>query len=159
MRLEAPGDFELWVLLNVKTCVPGFISSFHADPRPLSSHEHSALINTGPADAARQMEWADDALWQIQMKLRHPMKAAEDDGSVLLLRKQAGCHGGEQNWNWAVFSFQVKEEQSGRADKSQQILPQGSPTNSHPSQMKKQLRTELLKLTDNCVYRKIKHFK
>lgn len=56
MRSEAPEDFELWVLLNAKTCVPGFVSPFHADPRPLGSHERSALINIGPDDAARQTE-------------------------------------------------------------------------------------------------------
>lgn len=60
-EVGAPGEFELWVLLRLKTCVPGFVSSFHADPRPLGSHERSALINTGPVDAGRQTERADDA--------------------------------------------------------------------------------------------------
>lgn len=102
---EAPGDFELWVLLNVRTCVPGFVSSFQADPRPLGSHGNSALINIEPVDAARQMERADDSLWQIQMELCHHTAAAEDDGFVLLWKKQSGCHGGEQNWSWPVFSL------------------------------------------------------
>lgn len=62
MKLEAPEDFELWVLLNVKTCVPGSVSCFPADPRPLGSHERSALINIGALDAARQTERADDAV-------------------------------------------------------------------------------------------------
>lgn len=57
---EAPGDFEPWVLFSVKTYVPGFVSSFQADPGPLGSHGNSALINIGPDDAVRQTERADE---------------------------------------------------------------------------------------------------
>lgn len=54
------------------------------------------------------------------MKRCHLSTAAEDDGSVLLWKKQPGCHGRELNRSRALFS--LKWEPSGRAGRRQQIL-------------------------------------
>lgn len=50
------------------------------------------------------------------MKLCHLSRAADDDGSVLLWKKQPSCHGREQNWSRAVFSLKRGAERTTKAN-------------------------------------------
>lgn len=77
----------------------------------LSVHTNTRLLSTAERlmRCGRRSELTthfDGYKWSCSISLR----AAEDDGSVLLWKKQAGCHGREKIWSRAVFSLKSEAE-------------------------------------------------
>lgn len=107
--------WSCWLLLGIVTC--GYFTSniclrvhlfFPPWPQSLGSHKYLALISTGLPDVAWQMEWADNALWQKQMKLCHLTKDGGNDGYMLLQGKKGfwSRKGDEQELSSVFFPSQ-----------------------------------------------------